>query len=197
MPEPLRFLLNRLPTPIGEMLILTDDDGYLRVTSWDDHEPRMRVWLERTYRKQGVAVEENSTPNDITRAMERYFAGDLTVIDKIPTKTNGTAFQRQVWQALREIPCGTTISYGELAKRIGRPKAVRAVGLANGSNPISIVIPCYNEAKTIRTIVERVRAARQLVPCPRRQGRVEHGSRVVVNRAVRHRADDPCAERGE
>ena len=58
-------------------------------------------------------------------------------------QTGGTAFQRKVWQALREIPCGTTISYGELARRIGRPTAVRAVGLANGANPISIVVPCH------------------------------------------------------
>lgn len=143
MPEPLRLLLNRLPTPIGEMLILADDDGYLRVTSWDDHEPRMRLWLERQYRKQGLLLEESSTPNDITRAMERYFAGDLAAIDSLPLKADGTAFQQRVWKALQQIPCGVTISYGQLAAQIGQPSAVRAVGLANGANPIGVVIPCH------------------------------------------------------
>jgi methylated-DNA-[protein]-cysteine S-methyltransferase len=143
MSEPLRLLLNRLPTPIGEMLILTDTDGNLCVIDWDDHEPRMRRWLERQYRKQGFLLEENSTPNTITRAMERYFAGDLAAIDSLPLKPEGTAFQRKVWNALQQIPCGVTISYGQLAARIGQPSAVRAVGLANGANPIGVVVPCH------------------------------------------------------
>jgi methylated-DNA-[protein]-cysteine S-methyltransferase len=75
--------------------------------------------------------------------MRAYFAGNLTAIDDLPVATGGTDFQRQVWRALRQIPCGETISYGELARRIDRPAAVRAVGLANGSNPISVVVPCH------------------------------------------------------
>jgi methylated-DNA-[protein]-cysteine S-methyltransferase len=75
--------------------------------------------------------------------MKNYFAGDLGAIDKLPVKTAGTPFQRAVWNALREIPRGATESYGQLAERIGRPTAVRAVGLANGSNPIGIVVPCH------------------------------------------------------
>src|SRR5208283_2077845 len=71
------------------------------------------------------------------------FAGDLRVLDLLPVETGGTAFQRQVWQSLREIPCGTTVSYGQLAERIGRPSAVRAVGLANGANPVAVVVPCH------------------------------------------------------
>jgi len=143
MPEPLCLLLNRLPTPIGEMLILTDADGNLRVVDWVDHEPRMRLLLQRQYRKQGLVLEESSAPNDITRAIERYFAGDLAAIDALPLKTEGTAFQRKVWSALQQIPCGVTISYGQLAARIGQPSAVRAVGLANGANPIGVVVPCH------------------------------------------------------
>jgi len=65
------------------------------------------------------------------------------VIDSVPVMTAGTEFQRTVWQQLRQIPCGEIITYGELAKRIGRPTASRAVGMANGSNPISIVVPCH------------------------------------------------------
>lgn len=75
--------------------------------------------------------------------MQRYFAGELSIIDDLPVKTAGTDFQRQVWQELRKIPCGETISYGELAQRINRPTASRAVGMANGLNPISIVVPCH------------------------------------------------------
>jgi methylated-DNA-[protein]-cysteine S-methyltransferase len=136
MPEPLRLLLNRLATPIGQMLILTDID-------WLDHEARMRLLLERQYRRQGLIVEENSAPNACTRALESYFAGGLSAIDDLPTKTGGTPFQQKVRSALRQIPCGETISYSQLATRIGQPTAVRAVGLANGANPISVVVPCH------------------------------------------------------
>jgi methylated-DNA-[protein]-cysteine S-methyltransferase len=75
--------------------------------------------------------------------MQRYFSGELDVINDLPVMTAGTEFQRTVWQQLRQIPCGEIITYGELAKRIGRPTASRAVGMANGSNPISIVVPCH------------------------------------------------------
>jgi methylated-DNA-[protein]-cysteine S-methyltransferase len=79
----------------------------------------------------------------MTDAINSYFAGELTAIDTLPVQTAGTPFQREVWYALRRIPCGTTVSYGKLAEQIGRPSAVRAVGLANGSNPIGVVVPCH------------------------------------------------------
>jgi methylated-DNA-[protein]-cysteine S-methyltransferase len=75
--------------------------------------------------------------------MVAYFSGELTAIDTLPVATGGTEFQRLVWSELRRIPCGASISYSELARRIGRPAAVRAVGLANGANPIGIVVPCH------------------------------------------------------
>jgi methylated-DNA-[protein]-cysteine S-methyltransferase len=75
--------------------------------------------------------------------MRAYFKGDIGVIDTLPVETAGTPFQRSVWKALRKIGKGGTISYAELARRIGKPKAVRAAGLANGQNPISIVVPCH------------------------------------------------------
>ena len=75
--------------------------------------------------------------------MDRYFAGDVEAIDDIPVQTAGTPFQRSVWNELRNIPSGAAVSYGKLAEQIARPKAVRAVGLANGSNPIGIVVPCH------------------------------------------------------
>jgi O-6-methylguanine DNA methyltransferase len=76
-------------------------------------------------------------------AIAAYFAGDLTALDRVPVKTNGTTFQKDVWSALRSIPAGETVSYGALAARIGRPRAVRAVGLANGRNPVGVIVPCH------------------------------------------------------
>jgi methylated-DNA-[protein]-cysteine S-methyltransferase len=76
-------------------------------------------------------------------AFSAYFAGEIGQIHTTPWRTAGTAFQRSVWQALCDIPPGVTESYGQLAARIGKPKAVRAVGLANGANPVAIVVPCH------------------------------------------------------
>ena len=76
-------------------------------------------------------------------SIKAYFEGQLNAIDSLPVECVGTPFQKRVWHALREIPCGRTVSYSELARRIGRPAAVRAVGLANGANPISVIVPCH------------------------------------------------------
>ena len=84
-----------------------------------------------------------ANPAGLSAAIRAYFDGKLEAIDGLPVATGGTPFQRKVWQALRQIPCGRTLSYGALAKRIGRETAVRAVGHANGDNPISIVVPCH------------------------------------------------------
>ncbi len=76
------------------------------------------------------------------RQLAEYFTGARTTFD-LPLAMNGTAFQKLVWDALKEIPFGVTMSYGELARKIGKPNASRAVGLANGRNPISIIVPCH------------------------------------------------------
>ena len=143
MPEPLHLYLDRLATPIGDMLLVSDREGNLRATFWTDDDEDMRRVLQRHYGTKDIELEPAHNPHGLTQALAAYFAGDLHAIDKLPVQTAGTAFQREVWRALREIPCGTTISYGELARRIGRPDAVRAVGLANGSNPIGVVVPCH------------------------------------------------------
>lgn len=142
MTAPLQFLLDRLPTPIGDLLMVADNEGNLRATFWTDHDDDLRRSLERHYGTR-VELEAANNPHGLTRAIAAYFAGDLHAIDTIPVKTGGTGFQREVWRVLRDIPCGTTISYGELARRIGRPTAVRAVGMANGANPIGVVVPCH------------------------------------------------------
>jgi len=89
------------------------------------------------------AIRDRAVPTAIRRAISDYFLGDLRAINSIPVTTGGTSFQREVWAALRTIPAGTTLSYGALARQLGRPKSVRAVGLANGANPVAVVIPCH------------------------------------------------------
>jgi methylated-DNA-[protein]-cysteine S-methyltransferase len=136
------LLLDRLPTPIGVMLLVTDDREQLRALDWEDHEPRMRRLLQRHYGPSGSAVRDGRSQR-VRAALEAYFAGDLRAIDGIPVKTGGTPFQREVWAALRRIPAGDTMSYGALAARIDRRSAVRAVGRANGANPVGVVVPCH------------------------------------------------------
>ena len=143
MPEILRLLTDQFETPLGEMMIAADHDGNLRAVEWTDHTERIRTLLQRQYGKNGFVLESVHNPGGLSDVMQSYFAGELASIDALPTRTAGTPFQREVWRSLRTIPCGTTISYGQLAERIGRPSAVRAVGLANGANPIGVVVPCH------------------------------------------------------
>ncbi len=81
-------------------------------------------------------------------ALTAYFGGDVGALDALVVAARGTPFQQSVWRGLREIPVGTTISYGELARRVGRPKAQRAVGMANASNPIALIVPCHRVIRT-------------------------------------------------
>jgi methylated-DNA-[protein]-cysteine S-methyltransferase len=143
MGEILQLLIDRIDTPIGEMLIVADREGNLRGVDWADHETRMRRLLRLQYGENGFKLEAARNPNGLTDAISSYFKGDLTAIDILPVQTAGTPFQREVWRALRNIPCGTTVSYAKLAEQIGRPAADRAVGLANGSNPVGVVVPCH------------------------------------------------------
>jgi methylated-DNA-[protein]-cysteine S-methyltransferase len=143
MTEVLQLLTDRIRTPIGEMVIITDEEGNLRATDWSDHEARMHRLLRLHYGEHGFRLEHGRNPNGSAAVIVSYFAGDIEVIDGLPVETGGTPFQREVWRALRQVPCGTTVSYAELAERIHRPNAVRAVGLANGSNPVSVVVPCH------------------------------------------------------
>jgi methylated-DNA-[protein]-cysteine S-methyltransferase len=143
MSEVLQLLIDRMETPIGELLIVADHHGNLRAVDWTDHEARMRRLLRLHYGENGFRLEPARNLSRLTDAIRRYFAGELTAIDALPVQTGGTPFQRNVWRALREITCGSALSYAKLAERIGRPSAVRAVGLANGSNPIGVVVPCH------------------------------------------------------
>ena len=134
--------LKRVASPCGEVALALDDGDTLHALYFADHEDRLHAWLRAHYKDETQIVE--SRPSSKAAALlQAYFAGDLTGIDSIPVESRGTPFQREVWVALRTIPAGSTRSYSAIAAQIGKPKAVRAVGLANGANPISIVLPCH------------------------------------------------------
>lgn len=138
---PMTLTLDRIASPVGEVLVATDPEGAVRALDFHDYEDRMRRLLHRHYGP--VELVEGRAPEAVRRAVEAYFGGDLTAFDAVVVKTGGTVFQQAVWAALRAIPAGETRSYGQLAAAIGSPKAVRAVGLANGSNPVGVIVPCH------------------------------------------------------
>ena len=132
-----------IDSPVGP-LMLAGDDAVLRELWF--LQGRQRVAPNPAWTESARAFAK------VARQLEAYFAGRLRQFD-VAVDPGGTPFQSAVWHALREIPYGETISYGELARRIGNPKAVRAVGLANGANPISIVIPCHRVIGTDGSLV--------------------------------------------
>jgi methylated-DNA-[protein]-cysteine S-methyltransferase len=133
--------LKRIASPLSELLLVTDDDGLLRALEFANLESRMSRLLREHYGT--YTLKDGAAPASLTQALNAYFNGEVDAIDEIPTATGGTSFQREVWKALREIPAGTTTSYGQLATKLGRAGSARAVGAANGANPIPIVVPCH------------------------------------------------------
>lgn len=122
-----------IDTPIGRMTLVGDEQALIHIDLPEARRPLLRAaeWRHEPQR----FVEER-------RQFDEYFAGKSTTFD-VPLAPRGTDFQQQVWRALCDIGYGDTISYAELARRIGRPKASRAVGLANGANPLAIIVPCH------------------------------------------------------
>ncbi len=139
----LNLLEDKIDTPLGPLWILCDEQFQLRAVEWEEHSDRMVELLNIHYRISGYSRVASHNPGGLSRKLQDYFDGDLAVIDTLPTATAGTPFQREVWKALRDIPCGQILSYGQLAAQLGRSGAARAVGAANGSNPVSIVVPCH------------------------------------------------------
>jgi O-6-methylguanine DNA methyltransferase len=137
----MRLRLDRRPSPVGGLLIVSDEDGRLRALDFEDYEARMLRLLGRHY--GDFTLTGGAAPAAVTQGLDAYFAGDLESPATLAAATGGTAFQRAVWDALRAIPPGQTESYGALAARLGKPGASRAVGLANGSNPVAIIVPCH------------------------------------------------------
>jgi methylated-DNA-[protein]-cysteine S-methyltransferase len=132
MSEPLRHTI--VDSPVGELLLAADDHALRRLSFQAGPDPLAvpPTWVRAD---DGVLATARAQ-------LAEYFAGERRAFD-LPLAFDGTDFQRRVWGALLEIPYGETTSYGELARRIGRPDACRAVGLANGSNPIAVIVPCH------------------------------------------------------
>ena len=124
-----------LPSPVGELTLVAGDQGLVAIL-WPDDDPG-RVRLDRRAERPDHPVLVETA-----RQLRAYFAGELERFD-VPLDFRGTDFQKQVWAALLTIPFGETRSYGEIARQIGRPSASRAVGAANGRNPISLIAPCH------------------------------------------------------
>lgn len=133
--------LDVLATPIGEIDVVTDADGRLRVLEFHDQPQRLARALRLHHRDR--AVETGAAPAAVRDGLAAYFAGELAALRTVPWTIGGTAFQRQMWNALVEIPPGEATTYARLAQRLGRPSAIRAVGTANGANPIAVVVPCH------------------------------------------------------
>ncbi len=128
------FYSDTLDTPIGALRLVSDGSHLCGLYMGDEHFDRATA---------GQSLQRDAGPFvEVKRQLKAYFAGTLRVFE-LPLAAAGTDFQKRVWRELCNIPYGQTINYGELARRIGNPKASRAVGLANGRNPISIIVPCH------------------------------------------------------
>jgi len=132
-----------MDTPIGRLVLLADSTSRLCAAEFEDCGHRLDRWLRRHFGPDGYVLAPGRVAAGITRAFSDYFAGKVEALDEVAVNLTGTDFQNEVWQALRRVEPGTPLAYSALAARIGKPKAIRAVGAANGANPISIVVPCH------------------------------------------------------
>jgi len=135
------LFVDEAATPLGDLFLVTDGDGRVRLQAWRDVPGG---WKKVVRRRLGdVQLERGGDRFGHVGALLRYFRGNVTALDRIPVRFVGTPFQCAVWRALRTIGAGKTASYAEVARRVGSPAAVRAVGRANGSNPIGLIVPCH------------------------------------------------------
>jgi len=137
----MNLVIDTLASPIGP-LTLASDGRTLVALEFGGPSERVLPGLRARF-GPGAAIREGEDPQGFTSRLRAYFAGELDALARCPADGGGTPFQRRVWAALREIAPGETLSYSAVAARIGLPKASRAVGLANGRNPIAIVVPCH------------------------------------------------------
>ena len=126
-------LYTTMESPIGELLLVGDGDTLHGLYMQDGRKPKR---IATDWKASGAPFA------DVKTQLEEYFAGARTSFD-IPLAAEGAPFEREVWHALEAIPYGETVSYGEIARRVGQPTAARAVGTANGRNPIAVIVPCH------------------------------------------------------
>ena len=131
------LVLSRFETPLGALLLACRADRAVVALDFEEFEARFRARLGK------VALANGETPGAVAGALAAYFGGAKEALDGLAVATAGTGFQQAVWEELRTIPAGETRSYGEVARALGQPGAARAVGLANGQNPVALIIPCH------------------------------------------------------
>ena len=134
------FLTERIETPIGPM-VLVAHDGVILLLEFEDASDR--VLRQMKARFGDIDLQAASNPFGLSDRIRAYFAGELYAIENLLTDGGGTEFEQRVWAELRKIPVGTTVSYGSIARKLGDVQHSRAVGTANGKNPIAIVVPCH------------------------------------------------------
>lgn len=156
-------------TPLGDVWLRVEHGALREMIFIDEHRRKQPPDLNGAAKLRSKATIKGGNGNTsaasrepldagspalarIAGAVERYFAGDVDALDEIPIEADGTEFQRAVWDAIREIPAGRTASYQEIARTVGRPAAVRAVGTATGRNPVSIVVPCHRVIRSDGTL---------------------------------------------
>ena len=139
-PETIRLDRLRYCSPIGPIECLFDADALVAL-DFDATSPRTLALLTRNL--GALEIDTSTDRLKLVDTLDRYFAGELGALDALPVRRYGTPFQQKVWTALRKIPAGRTTSYQALASKLRVPKAQRAVGAANGANPISLVVPCH------------------------------------------------------
>jgi methylated-DNA-[protein]-cysteine S-methyltransferase len=133
--------LDEIASPIGAIRLVHDGDGRVRALDFEGFEERNTRLLRRQY--GAFELSAGRAPRSVADALTAYFDGELDALGRIEIHTAGTAFQEAAWAALRAIPAGATRSYAQQASAIGAPKAVRAIGRANGDNPVAIITPCH------------------------------------------------------
>ena len=132
--------LTTVESPVGPLTIAAHAERVC-LLHFGPATPAVHKQLARWY--PGEAIEPRADPAGAVTALKEYFGGSIGVLDDVPVELNGTPFQRQVWMALRRIRVGATESYAGLARAVGLPAAVRAVGAANGANPVAVIVPCH------------------------------------------------------
>jgi methylated-DNA-[protein]-cysteine S-methyltransferase len=141
--SPVRLISETVETPIGALLLVADEEGALFMAEFADCADRVGRWLQRRLESGRYTLQPGEVSARIKQAFAAYFRGELPALRDIPVRLDGTAFQNEVWTTLRDIQAGRTFGYGAFAERLGRPQSARAVGHANGANPLSIVVPCH------------------------------------------------------
>jgi methylated-DNA-[protein]-cysteine S-methyltransferase len=135
-----KIQISSMDSPVGRLAIAATD-GRVCLLHFGGDGPGVRRVLQRWYPSGTVCP--HADPGGVVGVLRHYFAGKLDAFDAVEVEMNGTPFQRSVWAALRAVPAGSTVSYADIARAVGAPSSVRAVGAANGANPVALIVPCH------------------------------------------------------